>query len=141
MTSKKESLAVSPGESTELTRGSGQGAERFARRRVTTPVVDILEREEGILIRADLPGVKSDGVEVVVDRDVLTLRGRNASEAPTGLQAIYREYEPVDYERTFLLGRDVDRDAIEARVQWGVLEVFLPRETAARARKINVRPA
>lgn len=141
MANRRESLAVSSGESTELSRESGQGAERIARRRVTTPAVDILEREDGILIRADFPGVRTDGVEVVVDRDVLTLRGRNASEAPTGLQAIYREYDPVDYERTFILGRDVNRDAVEARMQWGVLEVFLPKETAARARTVSVKSA
>lgn len=136
MTKKQECLAVAPGENRDLATGR---AERIARRRVATPAVDIAERAEGVVVRADLPGVKPEGVEVVVDRDVLTLKGRSSLEAPEGLPWVHREFAAVDYERTFTLGRDVDREGVRATLANGVLEVFLPKVTAARARRVEVR--
>lgn len=140
MTSKRESLAVRPGESVAVPEREDR-AERMARRRVATPAVDILECGEGVKIRADIPGVPADGVEVSLDRDLLTIRARSRFEPPKGLQAVYREHEALDYERSFTLGRDIDRDAVTATVSLGVLEVFLPKAKAARARRVEVKTA
>lgn len=138
MVNRKESLAVRAGETVAVPDRDDR-AERMARRRVATPAVDILECGEGVTIRADLPGVPADGVDVSLDRDLLTIRARSRFEPPKGLQAVYREHDAVDYERTFTLGRDIDRDAVTATVRLGVLEVFLPKARAARARRVEVK--
>lgn len=108
-------------------------------RRAVAPAVDVLEREDRVLLIADVPGVAQDGVELTVDRGVLTLRARSQQTAPEGFTAIWREYEPVDYERQFTLGDGIDPDGISATVINGVLTIELLKAKAAQPRKIAVK--
>ena len=67
--------------------------------RYLTPAVDIHETEAGLTVVADMPGVAADGVEVNVEDNVLTIRGKVA-DAPRG-QELYGEYRLHDYFRQF----------------------------------------
>jgi HSP20 family protein len=101
------------------------------------PRVDIYETDTEHVLLADMPGVSRDGLDIHVDRDRLTIRGRVAgqTEAP---QPQRREFELHDYYRAFTLADDIDTDKISANLNDGVLRLVLPKSARARVRKIPV---
>ena len=89
------------------------------------------------MVLADLPGVAHEGLEVRVDNHVLTIRG-HAHHAVSG-EAIYREYELVNFFRQFELSDTVDQSRITADLKCGVLTLQLPKAEQAKPRQIEVR--
>jgi len=113
--------------------------ERTREQTVFVPRVDIYEREDALVLLADIPGVDQNSVEINVDRRVLTVTGRVVPEQVADHQLAYAEYESGDFERSFTLTEDVDVDKIEATVKNGVLRLVLPKAEAARPKKITVK--
>ena len=113
-------------------------AERAEATPVFVPNVDVRENEKAFLIEADMPGVDESSVTVDLERNVLTLRGTCQLQAPTGHRLTYREYASGNYERTFTLGEQVDREGIRASVKDGVLRLALPKAQAAAPKRIAV---
>jgi HSP20 family protein len=116
-----------------------EGAERTRTRPVYTPRTDIFETDDGLVILADVPGVSADGVDVTLERNVLTIRGRTDDSPPQGFSPVYLEYQPGDYERVFTLSEDIAAERIEASVKNGVLRLFLPKAGPAQTKRIQVR--
>ena len=115
------------------------GTERTRERPLYLPRVDIVETRDALEVLADMPGVTRDGVEVVLEQRVLTIRGRTGVAPPEGLAPLHLEYDPGDYERSFTLSDAVDPSGIEARVRGGVLHLRLPKAGPAKLRRIEVR--
>lgn len=115
-----------------------QGTERTKARKVYLPLVDIRETDEALLLTADIPGVDEQGVEVTIEKNVLTLRGMVGAEIPPGFELTYAEYGVGDYERSFTLPGEIDREKIEASIRNGVLTLTLPKLRQAMARKVAV---
>jgi HSP20 family molecular chaperone IbpA len=109
------------------------------RERYTTPAVDIYETPDGLVVKADLPGVSRDDLDVHVDNNTLTIKGIARHAAPG--DAVYREYELVNFFRQFELGDKVDQTRIAAEVNNGVLTLTLPKPEEAKARQIEVTVA
>jgi HSP20 family protein len=109
------------------------------RQRPLVPAVDIVETEQAVLLYADVPGVAEDGLDLTVDRGVLTLRARTKESTPQGFEPIYQEYVPADYERQFTLGDAIDSERISATVTNGVLRLELPKASKAMPKKIAVK--
>ena len=107
-------------------------------RRVFTPPIDIFETPTGLVLRADLPGVSLDTLELQVQNNRLTLFGRVAPAASDGARLLHQEYHEGDYLRSFILSDNVDHERITAKLTNGVLEVFLPHAPEAEARRIQV---
>jgi HSP20 family protein len=118
---------------------TSNGAERTGTRRVFVPRVDIFETEADIKLLADMPGVSSDSVDITLEKNILTIRGQIDFERPEGYDLAYAEYAVGDYERTFALSDEVDREKIEATVKHGVLRLLLPKAESAKMRKIAVK--
>ena len=118
---------------------STEGAERTRTRPVYAPRTDIFETDDGLVILADVPGVSPDGVDVTLERNVLTIRGRSEDSPPQGFSPVYLEYRPGDYERVFTLSEDIEAERIEASVKAGVLRLFLPKAGPAQTKRIQVR--
>lgn len=116
-----------------------EGAERTRAVRMYTPAVDIIERKDDIVVMADMPGVDEKSVDVTLEKNVLSIYGRVEPEIPDGHELIDSEYGVGDYQRTFTLSDEVDRDKIQATVKEGVLKLVLPKAEAAKARKIEVK--
>jgi len=114
------------------------GAERTKARKVFVPLVDIVEGEQQLSLIADLPGVDEQGVDVTIEKNVLTIRGQVTGESPEGYQLSYQEYGVGDYERSFTLPNEIDRQAIRASIKDGVLKLDLPKVQQAAARKVPV---
>jgi HSP20 family molecular chaperone IbpA len=118
---------------------STESAQRRPPRPVFMPAADIYETEDSIVVLTEMPGVSSEGVDISLERRVLTIRGRSAGNEHTGYQRVYNEYSDGDYERVFTLSENIDRDRIEATLKDGVLQLVLPKAEAAKARKIELK--
>lgn len=105
------------------------------------PRTDIYEKGDGIVLVAEMPGVAPDGVDVTLERRVLTIRGRSVDFGHEGYQPVYAEYRLGDYERVFTLSEEIDQDGIKATQKDGVLTLVLPKAAPAKARKIKVKTA
>jgi HSP20 family protein len=121
---------------TPATRETGQ---RMPSRPVYLPPADIYETKDSIVVLAEMPGVAADGVDISLERRVLTIRGRSAANDHSGYQRVYNEYADGDYERVFTLSENIDRDRIEATLRDGVLQLVLPKAEAAKPRKIELK--
>ena len=105
-----------------------------------TPLADIYETDAEIVLVADVPGVPSDGIDVQVDKGVLTLQAEARIDVPgPEYSRTYVGFGPGRYFRAFALSDEVDRDAIDAEVANGVLTVRLPKAPSAKTRKIEIK--
>ena len=105
--------------------------------RYVTPPVDIYETAGGLVVKADLPGVEKENLDLQVENNLLTIRAKPTGTA--GGEAIYREYELVNFFRQFELNEKVDQSKISAELKHGVLTLQLPKAEEAKPRKIEVR--
>jgi len=121
--------------------GVPEGVERTKPRKVFKPDVDIIEEKEETVLTADLPGVDEKTLDITLEKNVITIRGRVEPEVPAGYRLAYGEYEVGDYERAFSLSDEVDKDRIQATIKNGVLKLVLPKAAAAKARKIAISSA
>lgn len=108
---------------------------------VATPAVDLVDTGKEVVLYADLPGVDAAGLDVTVDGDRLTLRGRPSSQVPQGLTVVHREHGPRVFERSFVLSDTIDRGRIAAKISDGVATVTLPRRDAVAPRRVSVQVA
>lgn len=106
---------------------------------VITPVVDIYENEEEILLNADMPGVTKDDLTVHIDNGTLDITGIREIRQ-TG-SADWEEFTDVEYRRTFSVPQTIDIEKIDAELRNGVLELHLPKAESAKARIIEIRKA
>jgi HSP20 family protein len=113
--------------------------ERARDRRLYSAFADVVETEDAILVQADIPGADEKTVELTLEKNVLTINAYPEIEAPQGYSLAYAEYGVGDYQRSFVLSDEIDRDKIEARVKDGVLSLRLPKSGAARTRKIAIQ--
>ncbi len=103
--------------------------------------VDISEDEKSIYIEADLPGVKKEDLKVTVEDNLLTIRAERRSESTESKKNYYRTERVFGFmTRSFTLGENVNRDAIEANFSDGVLRLTLPKiEPVVKAKEISVK--
>jgi HSP20 family molecular chaperone IbpA len=113
--------------------------ERTTSTRTFVPRVDIYEIEDRVVLLADMPGVDENSVDITLEKNILTIRGDVHMESSDNYQLSYREYQIGNYERTFALSDEVDREGIEATVKHGVLQVLLPKAEEVRTKKIAVK--
>jgi HSP20 family molecular chaperone IbpA len=112
---------------------------RMERRRTYTPRVDIYEMDDKVTVLADMPGVDESSLEITLENNVLTIKGRVESPSFENHRLAHAEYRVGDYVRSFTLSDTIDHDSIEATVKNGVLRLSLSKAEAAKARKIEVR--
>jgi HSP20 family protein len=103
------------------------------------PAVDILETEDGIVIRADLPGVKKEDVAVEVKDNLLSISGiRNPDPGVTEDQYFKRERCKGAFHRAFSLQAMVSPDKVRAVFKDGVLEILVTRPEEEKPKRIQV---
>lgn len=106
------------------------------------PQIETLQRDDSLVMRADLPGVDRNDIHVDVEDGVLTLSGERRQQHEERNEGVYRsERSYGSFYRAIPLPDDVDEDRIAATYENGVLEVVipLPEQKAQRARKIEIR--
>ncbi|MCT8997579.1 Hsp20/alpha crystallin family protein [Chelativorans intermedius] len=105
------------------------------------PDIDIFETADHVVLVADMPGVAPQDVDVTLERRVLTIRGRVPEESHEGYRKVYAEYGQGDFERSFTLSEEIDREHIEATHKNGVLTLKMPKAETAKTHKIGVKAA
>jgi HSP20 family protein len=114
------------------------GTERTKTKKVYVPEVDIYETKDSIVLIADLPGVDEKSVDIVLEKNVLTITGAAEPVAYPGYSLTYSEYDTGDYQRAFTISDEVDRDNIDAVVKNGILTITLHKAEKAKVKKISV---
>jgi HSP20 family protein len=107
-------------------------------RTLRVPPVDVIEREDGMVLLADLPGVDEDGLTVQVEQQVLWIEGRR-SRLPEGARVHLDELGEGDFYREFRLSDDLDVASIQASLRDGVLRLQIPKSEHLRPRSIPIR--
>jgi len=102
------------------------------------PRTDVYETPEALVLVADVPGADQDSIELALTEDVLTLRARSAVSAPEGWQPARHELVLPDYERSFRLATDIDRDGLSAALHRGSLRVVL-KKRQPRTNRIEIK--
>jgi HSP20 family protein len=101
------------------------------------PAFDVLEGDDHYLLRADVPGVARKDIDIRLDRSVLTVHGERKAEHADEPQGYWRrERRQGQFLRQFTLPDSVDRAGISARLSDGVLEICIPKQAAAKPKKI-----
>lgn len=100
------------------------------------PPVDIFETNEALTVVADLPGVHKDEVDIRVEDNILTIKGR-ANYRPQP-EILRQEFGLQGYFRQFQLSDEVDQDHISAECKNGVLTITLPKAEKSKPRQIKV---
>ncbi len=103
------------------------------------PNVDIYEEPEKLVVVADMPGVKSDELDVKFEDGLLTIHGHVAPRQPEKVRSAHAEFGVGDFFRTFRVSEQVDASQITADYRDGVLTLHLPKAAAAKPRKIAVQ--
>ncbi len=105
----------------------------------TKPSVDVIERPDEIVVRAALPGVKKDEIEISVSGTLLTLRGKGREPKREEQGEYYRAEIPHGaFSRTLALPAEVDESKAKATLAEGVLELTLPKPLKATRRRIRI---
>ncbi len=103
------------------------------------PNVDVIERDEEVLVRAELPGVDKKDLEVSLSDNALTIKGSTKTEEKEERGDYYRrEVSSGTFSRTVRLPTEVDGDKVQSSFKDGLLELTLPKVKKARRHRIKV---
>lgn len=93
-----------------------------------TPTIDVMRRGEDMLVRAEIPGVKPEEIDISVTENTLTLKGERREEHETRDEDYYvRESSYGTFERSLRLPEGAQVDRIHAEVHDGILEITVPK--------------
>ena len=112
--------------------------ERTRSAKIYIPDVDIVEMKDDIIVTADMPGVDESGIDITLEKNILTIYGKVDAEIPENLRIIHAGYGIGDYQRSFTLSGEIDRDKIKATLKNGLLKLVLPKAEPVKAKKITV---
>ena len=115
--------------------GHAQGAWR--------PAIDVMRRDDTLVVRADLPGLTPDEVKIEVEDGVLTVSGEHQEDRSDsdGGRYVRRERRFGAFSRSIALPAGVDAQAIKAQTHDGVVEVTVPLPSGATTQKVEITPA
>ncbi len=105
-----------------------------------TPAMDVYEKEDAFIVRAELPGVMMENVDISMSGDTLTIKGERKAPADVKEEEYQRcEVCYGNFSRSIALPEGVQQDGIEATLDNGVLEVRLPKIPEAKPTKIEIK--
>lgn len=105
---------------------------------VIVPPADIYESENEFVIKADMPGVSRENLEITLEKDNLEISGK-VREFGKQDSLKYAEYRLHDYSRSFVVGDGINRENISASLENGVLTLTLPKSERVKPRKIEIK--
>lgn len=106
----------------------------------TMPRIDIKETEDAIVVKAELPGIEEEKVDIEIMDNVMTISGEKAEEkVEEGEGYHYKESHTGTFTRSFNLPADVKADSAQAEMKNGVLSITIPKVEPKKAKKISIR--
>jgi len=104
------------------------------------PTIDIFEKDDKFVVKAEIPGMKEEDIHVSVEGDMLTIRGEKKTESEVKEEDYYRcERSYGSFFRSVDLPSTVDASKIEADYEDGVLEVTLSKKPEVKPKKVAVK--
>jgi len=107
--------------------------------RAITPLIDIHEGQDGLVLEADLPGASDSTVNIQLEDNFLVLHAKVPSPVPEGARVLHEEFHVGDFSRSFILSDEVERSRISAELKNGVLSLILPKAERAKTRRIEIK--
>jgi HSP20 family protein len=108
-------------------------------RRTLTPRYDVEETADAFIITAFVPGVDRSALETHVDGENLTVFARRTWRPPAEWVPVYRETRTADYRLVLELDHRVNREAVRAELNQGVLTLTLPKAETVKPRRIEIK--
>ncbi|MFC4308729.1 Hsp20/alpha crystallin family protein [Steroidobacter flavus] len=108
-------------------------------REVIRPAVDIFENANGITLKADMPGVSKERLEIRVEGNNLRVEGTIGIEAQSEMSALYADLRATTYRRSFAIGNELETEKIDASLADGVLTLRIPKRAELRPRRIEIK--
>ena len=103
------------------------------------PAVDLYEKDDHFMIKAELPGVDKNDINIDLKDRLLTLSGERTHDKEVNEENYYRrERSYGKFQRAFSLPADVDSDKIEAEFKDGVLQIKVPKPEGRKAKKVTI---
>ncbi|MFQ5900434.1 MAG: Hsp20/alpha crystallin family protein [Thermodesulfobacteriota bacterium] len=122
-----EALSITEGDRDDLTRGTW------------SPAVDIYETDENIILKAELPGIARDDVDLEVKDNIMLLKGERKFNKDIKEENYHRmERSYGGFYRSFTLPNIIDKQGVRAKFSNGVLEVILPKDKKTSPKHIKV---
>jgi HSP20 family protein len=109
-----------------------------ASQRPTAMPIDAYRKDDWFYVHFDLPGVRSDDIELTVERNVLTVRAQRTGVSDDGVELIAAERPQGTFTRQLFLGDTLDTDKLEADYDAGVLTVRIPVAEQAKPRRVEI---
>lgn len=107
---------------------------------VNAPAVDLFEEKDDIVVKAEIPGMDKDNIEVNLSDHMLTIKGEKKKSEEVKEENYYRsERSYGSFTRTLELPKEVHADKVKATFKNGVLEIRLPKTEQAKAKEIKVK--
>ena len=104
------------------------------------PRLDVVERDNEFVVKAEMPGMKKDDIEISLENGVLTITAETKSETEEkeGDRVIRQERRYGQYLRSLRLGKEIDEKKVKASYKDGILELVLPKAEEVKPKKITV---
>ena len=103
------------------------------------PETDVVEEKDAFIVKADLPGIKKEELDIKVEGRLLTLKGERKEEKETKEKNYYASERFYGaFTRMIELPTDVKADQVKAAYKDGVLEITLPKTEGAKAKQVTV---
>jgi HSP20 family protein len=113
--------------------GRGAGGRRWV------PAMDLVETTDHYVLRADLPGLSDDDVNVQLEDKVLTISGERKAEHEAEQEGYYRlERAFGEFSRSLTLPEGIDPDGVQAHFDRGVLEIRIPKPEQKKPRQVRI---
>jgi HSP20 family protein len=108
--------------------------------RVWNPALDLYEDKDNVFVKAEVPGLKKEDIDVSLEDGVLTISGERKSEQKSDDAETHRSERFVGrFNRSLTLPSEVKADEVKASYQDGILTVTLPKAEAAKPKQIEVK--
>jgi HSP20 family protein len=115
------------------------GEEGVTGTRTWAPAVDVFETKDAVVLKAELPGLTADDVDVEIDDNVLTVSGERTFKDTVEEGRFYRlERSYGRFSRSLTLPQGIKADAVSATFADGVLEVTVPKAEEVKPRKVTI---
>ena len=106
------------------------------------PAMDLVERGDHFVLKADLPGLSEEDVNIEVEDRVLTISGERKEQHEEGKEGYHRvERSFGSFSRSLTLPQGIDPEAVTAEFDRGVLEIRIPKPEQRKPRKISINGA
>jgi len=101
--------------------------------------MDAYITEDAIVIRADVPGLSANDLDITLEGDTLTIRGEIKRDEQEGRKYVLLERPTGRFERTLTINTSIDHEKVEASFKDGVLTLTLPKAEAVKPRQITIK--